>query len=197
MEAANLYLLLKDYSKAAERYEWVIQNHPLHPMAKKAYLAEEEALRSLGRTEQVEKLLKEMVAKFPQDNLHFEGHLRLGLLYFSQKKWGEAVSSFSRAAQSPEDRISSQAQMKLGDAYWEGGNREAALLQFSKAVYLYPNRPEVTEEALLKLGRLYLEENRPSEARQIYQKLLEKTKREDRRETARKMLDQLDKGAVR
>ncbi len=119
------------------------------------------------------------------------------VLYFSQKKWGEAVSAFSMAAQSPEDRIASQAQMKLGEAYWEGGNRESALLQFSKAVYLYPHRPEVMEEALLKLGKLYLEENKLPEARQIYQKLLEKTKRDDRKEMAKKIIDQIDRGTAR
>ena len=42
------------------------------------------------------------------------------------------------------------------------------------------------EEALLKLGALYMEERKFSEARQVYQKLLEKTKREDRREVAKK-----------
>jgi TolA-binding protein len=53
------------------------------------------------------------------------------------------------------------------------------------------------EEALLKLGTLYMEEKKISEARQIYRKLLEKSKREDRREVARKMLDQMDKGNIR
>jgi RNA binding exosome subunit len=42
-----------------------------------------------------------------------------------------------------------------------------------------------------------MEENRVSEARQVYQKLLEKTRREDRREVAKRMLDQLDKGILR
>jgi hypothetical protein len=53
------------------------------------------------------------------------------------------------------------------------------------------------EEALLKLGTLYMEEKKISEARQIYHKLLEKSKREDRREVARRMLDQMDKGNIR
>ncbi len=79
----------------------------------------------------------------------------------------------------------------------EGGDKESALLQFSKVVYLYPQRLEVIEEALLQLGTLYLEENKPSEAKQIYQKLLEKTKRDDRKEMARRILDQIEKGSPR
>jgi hypothetical protein len=55
----------------------------------------------------------------------------------------------------------------------------------------------LTEEALLRLGNLYLEEKKISEARQVYRKLLEKSKREDRKEVARRMLDQMDKGSNR
>ena len=53
------------------------------------------------------------------------------------------------------------------------------------------------EEALLKLGALYVQEKKISEARQIYNKLLEKSKKGDRRETARKMLDQMDQEGIR
>ncbi|RPJ09879.1 MAG: outer membrane protein assembly factor BamD, partial [Deltaproteobacteria bacterium] len=197
VETGDLYLLLKNYSKALERYEWVIQNHPQHPLVKRAYLGAEEGARHLGKVEQAEKILKEMMLKFPQDDLRFEGHLRLGLLYFSQKKPGEAISALSIASQSPDDRIAGLAQLKMGEAHLEGGNREAAFLQFSKVVYLYPNHPEVMEEALLRLGALYLEGKKLSEARQVYRKLLEKTKRDDRKEWAKKVLDQIDKGTIR
>jgi TolA-binding protein len=85
----------------------------------------------------------------------------------------------------------------LGEAYLGAEDKGLALLQFSKVLYLYPQQSEVMEEALLKLGSLYMEEKRVSEARQVYQKLLEKTRREDRREVAKRMLDQLDKGILR
>lgn len=85
----------------------------------------------------------------------------------------------------------------MGEAYWEAGNRESALLQFSKVIYLYPHLSDLMEEALLKLGSLYIEEKKISEARQVYRKLLEKSRREDRREVARKMLNQMDKGDFR
>jgi TolA-binding protein len=123
--------------------------------------------------------------------------LRLGILYLNGKKFGEAIAALSAAVRSPEERVASQAQFKLGEAYWGAGNRESALVQFSKVVYLYPHHSDLMENALLKLGTLYMEEKKISEARQIYRKLLEKTKREDRREVARKMLDQIDKGNVR
>jgi TolA-binding protein len=123
--------------------------------------------------------------------------LRLGTLYFTQKKFGDAVAAFSAAARSPEERVASQAQFKLGEAYLEAGNRESALAHFSKVVYLYPQYADLMEEALLKLGDLYIQEKKISEARQIYNKLLEKSKKGDRREAARKMLDQMDQGGIR
>jgi len=41
VELGDLYFVLKDYSKALERYEWTIQNYPHHPLVKRAYLGME------------------------------------------------------------------------------------------------------------------------------------------------------------
>jgi TolA-binding protein len=197
VELGGLYLLLKNYPKALEQYEWVTKNHPQHPSAKRAYLGMEEGYRNLGKIDQAEKILKELLGSFSQDDIQFEGQLRLGTLYFTQKKFGDAVAAFSAAVRSPEERVASQAQFKLGEAYLEAGNRESALAQFSKVVYLYPQYVDLMEEALLKLGALYMQEKKIVEARQIYNKLLEKSKKEDRREVARRMLDQMEQGGIR
>ena len=121
----------------------------------------------------------------------------MGFLFLSQKKIADAISALSVATQSPEEGVASQAQLKLGEAYLQAENKEQALVQFSKVVYLYPHRAEVMEEALLKLGVLYLDEKKFTEAKQVYQKLVAKTKREDRRELAKKMIDQIEKGMPR
>ena len=142
-------------------------------------------------------MLKEFVGKFPKDELGFEGYLRLGRITLGQKRFGEAISAFSTALQSREERVASEAQFRLGEAYLGAENKELALLQFAKVVYLYPHVPELFEESLMKLGPLYLDEGKTTEARQIYRKLLEKTKREDRREMAQRMLTQMDKGTAR
>jgi TolA-binding protein len=197
VEMGDIYLFLKDYAKALERYERVMQSHPQQPLVKKVYLGIEEAYRNLGKNEEAEKIMKELVGRFAQDEIRFEGHLRLGLLYLAQKRFGDASSALSMAIRSPEERVASQAQFKLGEAYLGVENKELALLQFSRVVYLYPQQPEVIEEALLKLGTLYIEEKKFSEAKQVYQKLLEKTNRKDRQEVAMKMLDQIEQGMVR
>jgi TolA-binding protein len=197
MEVGELYLALKDYSKALERYERVIQNHPQDLMVKKAYLGTEEAYRNLGKSEQAVKIMKEFVGKYPNDDIQYEGYLRLGLLFLAQKKFGDAISALSNAVQSPEETVASQAQLKLGEAYLGAGDKELALLQFSRVVYLYPHRSEMMEEALLRLGSLYMEGKKLTEAKQVYQKLLEKSKREDRRDMAKRMLNQIQEEGLR
>jgi TolA-binding protein len=157
----------------------------------------EEGYRYLGRTDQAVRVMRDFVAKFPNDEMRYEGYLRLGLLLLSQKKFADAISALSVAVQSPEEGVASQAQLKLGEAHLEAANKEQALVQFSNVVYLYPHRAEVMEEALLKLGVLYLEEKKFTEAKQVYQKLLTKTKREDRRALAKKMIDQIQKEVPR
>jgi TolA-binding protein len=197
VEAGELYLILKDYPKALDKLDWVIQNYPQHLIVRKAYLGMEEGYRRLGKTDQAVKVMRDFVGKFPNDEMRFEGYLRLGLLFLSQKRFADAVSVFSVAIQSAEEGIASQAQLKLGEAHLGAENKEQALVQFSRVVYLYPHRAEVMEEALLKLGVLYLQEKKFAEAKQVYQKLLSKTKREDRRELAKKMIDQIQKGMPR
>jgi tetratricopeptide (TPR) repeat protein len=120
----------------------------------------------------------------------------MGLLQLAMKRFPDAITSFLAALRSPEERVASQAQFKLGEAYASAGNREAAILQFSKVLYLYAHLTELMEVALLRLGALYVEEKRFSEAKQVYQKLLEKTSREERRRLAKKMLDQIQGGAI-
>ena len=197
MEVGDIYLLIKNYPKALEQYEWVITGHPQHVLAKKAYLGLERGYQSLGKVEEAEKILRELITKFPNDDIRFEAHLRLGLLYLTQRRFEETISAFSVAIRSPDELVTSQAQFKLGEAYLGNENKEEAILQFSKVVYLYPRQAELIEEALLKLGSLYVEEKKFSEARQIYRKLLEKTRKEERREVAKKMLDQIGQGMVR
>jgi TolA-binding protein len=153
--------------------------------------------RSLGKMEEAEKVLRELITKFPNDDIRFEGHLRLGLLHLMLKRFGEAISAFSIATQGPEESVASQAQFRLGEAYLGNENREQAILQFSRVVYLYPRQSELVEEALLKLGVLYMEERKFPEAGQVYRKLLEKTRKEERREVAKKMLNQINQGVVR
>jgi TolA-binding protein len=193
LELGELYLLQKEYGKAAERFEKLVEAFPKHPLIPRAYLGLEEGYRALRKDLQAERILKELLEKFPQNDARFESYLRLGRGYLGEKKFGEAIPAFSNALQSPDERVASEAQFRLGEAYWGTGNRESAILQFSKVVYLYPHRSELLEESLLKLGALYVEEGKPSEAKKVYQKLIEKTKREDRRDVAKRMLDQLEK----
>jgi TolA-binding protein len=197
VEAGELYLLLKDFTKAVERFERALQAHPQNTEMKKIYVGLGEGYRSLGKLDQAEKAFRDLIARFPNDDIAYEGQLKLGLLLLNQKKSGDATAAFSAAGRSPEERVASQAQFKLGEAYQEMGSRDQAIVQFSKIVYLYPHLAELAEEALLKLGTLYLQEKKVFEAKQAYRKLLEKTKREDRRERAKKALDQIEKGSIR
>ena len=196
VEAGEVCFVLKQYEKGIGYLNKALEAHAAPLVAKRAYLGLEEGYRSLRRYDQAEKALKELIAKFPGDDVVFDGQLRLGLLLLSQKRFREAVEPLSQASRSPEERIASQADFKLGEVYQEMGNRELAVAQFSKVVYLYPHRADLGEEALLRLGGLYLEQRKFPEAKLAYRKLLEKTKREDRRELAQKKLAEIEKGKV-
>jgi hypothetical protein len=62
-----------------------------------------------------------------------------------------------------------------------------------KVLYLYHDRGEYVEEALLKVGQIYMDQERWSEARQIYQKLLHTALSREAKEIGRKMLKRVEK----
>jgi tetratricopeptide (TPR) repeat protein len=140
-----------------------------------------------------EKTLKRLVALYPSDPVVYEASLNLGILHFHGQDYREAIASFKRATGSSDRAAASFAQLKIGDSYLALGDRESAKLEFMKVLYLYRDRDEYVGEALLKVGQIYVEEQRWSEARQIYQKLIRTARSEEAKEIARKMLKRVEK----
>jgi hypothetical protein len=73
------------------------------------------------------------------------------------------------------------------------GDKESAALELMKVLYLYYDRGEYVEEALLKVGQIYMDQKRWSEARQIYQKLVHTARSRETKEIGRKMLKRAEK----
>ena len=72
------------------------------------------------------------------------------------------------------------------------GDEESAKVEFMKVLYLHDDRGECVEEALLKVGRIYVDQKQWSEARQIYQKLFHTARSEETKEISRKMLKRVE-----
>jgi TolA-binding protein len=187
------YYALKDFRSALKGYERVIYRFPKSGWDKRSYLKASECYRVLKKPRWAEKTLKRLIGLYPNDPVAYEASLNLGMLYLHDRDYRGAIASFQKASDSSDEATAALAQLRIGDAYLAVGDEEAATLEFMKVPYLYPDRADYVEEALLKVGRIYVDLGRWSEAHHIYQKLVRAAQSEETREIAGEMLERVEK----
>jgi tetratricopeptide (TPR) repeat protein len=187
------YYALKDFRRALRSYERVIYRFPKSGWDKRSYLKASECYQILKRPDWAEKTLKRLLALYSNDPIVYEASLNLGILYLGGQDYREAIASLKKASSSPDKATAALAQLKIGDSYLALGDKESATLELMKVVYLYDDRGEYVEEALLKVGQIYVDERRWSEARQIYHKLLHTARSGEAKKIGREMLKRVEK----
>jgi len=159
---------------------------------KESYIRASECYQILKKPRWAEKTLRRLIALYPDDPIVYEASLKLGMLYLRGQNYREASVSFKKATGSPNEATAALAQLKIGDSYLAMGDVESAKAEFMKVLYLHDDRVEYVEEALLKIGRIYMDQKQWSEARQIYQKLFHTARSEEAKEISRKMLKRVE-----
>jgi TolA-binding protein len=187
------YYALQDFRSALKGYERVIYRCPKSGWDKRSYLKASECYRVLKKPRWAAKTLKRLIALYPNDPVVYEASLSLGMLYRHGRDYRGAIASFQKASDSSDEATAALAQLRIGDAYLAVGDEEAATLEFMKVPYLYPDRADYVEEALLKVGRIYMDHGRWLEAHRIYQRLVRTAQSEETREIAGEMLERVEK----
>jgi tetratricopeptide (TPR) repeat protein len=117
-----------------------------------------------GRYEQSIKRSDAVLQTIPSDPFALWYH---GLAKMAQKKYSEALSSFSQLLQLEPNLVA--AQMELGRAYALTGDRNNALAKFAKVVELSPSYVP----AYSAMGNLYFQSGEDEAAVQSYRKAIE------------------------
>ncbi|MBW2121783.1 MAG: tetratricopeptide repeat protein [Deltaproteobacteria bacterium] len=89
--------------------------------------------------------------------------------------------------------MASLAQVRIGEAYRKMGDSNTAIVEFMKAIYLYPGQRRQVDTALLQAGEIYVEQGKWAEARRVCSKLMETSRSEAVRERARNILKEIDR----
>jgi tetratricopeptide (TPR) repeat protein len=106
-----------------------------------AVLQEEAKLVTAGQLSQAQDLLEKAITRFPKDpELQFE----LGMLYFRQKNWGEAIASYRASITSAPDRI--KTLYYLAESYGMTSDLDAARETMARAASLAPNDAQVCQK---------------------------------------------------
>ena len=99
-----------------------------------------------GVLEEALTIYGEVAKKMPRNAMV---HHNLGVLHYSQERWGDAVASFSRAVElEPEN---SDAHLLLGQAYERGGRTTEAIRSYERTLALNPDSLSAKENLLALL----------------------------------------------
>jgi len=192
-EIAESYFALGNYRRALEGYERVAGGFSESHLAGKAYLRSADCFGRLDRIDFAEERLTELMERVPKDPIRVQAAMRLGLILFETMRYGEAIKVLREVTNTGDPEVASLAQLKIGEVYREIGDRSTAVVEFMKAIYLYPGQMSQVDAALFEVGEIYMEQKKWANAREIYSKVIETSGSESAREKARNILAEIDR----
>ncbi len=168
LRSADSYFMLKDFSKANNMYEAVLNNalpQSDYAMFQKALIA---GIKSEGAKIAI---LNNLLRLYPQSNLIPDGTMEIANTYMAEEKFREAIPFLTTVLNnSKAGGLKPKAYLKLGLSYYNLNDNEKALFNYQNLIQQFPQSTEA-EEALGNVKSIYVEEGKPNE----YVELMRKT----------------------
>ena len=160
VRTADAYYMGRSYAQAKTMYDNVIKfSWPAEDYAtfQKAMIA--------GISNSTEKinLLNTMIRKFPQSSLIGDANNEIANTYLADERFREAIPYLQNIVNATANSsLKPQAHLKMGIAYYNLNNNDAAVAQYKQLLTNYPNSPEA-DNALDNLKAIYVEQGRPGD----------------------------------
>lgn len=135
----------------------------LNPKQIPTWVALGEALSVAGRNDEAESVLSNAATVRPKEPWFW---YLLGIHRLKVEKYQEAIEPLQRSI---ELNPSPMAYHALGSIYLRLGQKEQAERSFSKATLMYPGQQRFHSGVHVDLGKLYLRQGKPKEAREEWQ----------------------------
>ena len=113
---------------------------------------------------------------------------QLGNIAFNRKKTTEALQHYSEALKRKPSNLMGEISLRMGEAFYEEGMFEKALLHFQKAIEELPEGSSSSFLAYLEVGSLQKRKGKWEEARKAYRTVTERSKDETLVKAARELL---------
>lgn len=160
IRTADAYYMNRNYAQAKAMYDNVI---------KFSWRAEDYAtfqkamIAGINNSTEKINLLNTMVRKFPQSSLVNDANMEIANTYLAEERFREAIPYLQNIVNATgNNSMKPQAHLKMGIAYYNVNNNDAAITQYKQLLNDYPNSPEA-ENALDNLKIIYVEQGRPGE----------------------------------
>lgn len=158
MRSADCYFMKKNYSKALQMYDAVL-NYNL-PAADYALYQKAIIAGASDQTAQKISLLQSLPQRFPSSALAPDANMEIANTYIANENYDNALVPLSNLLKSKNaDAFKPQAYLKQGIAYYNLKNTDAATNSFKALITTYPNSPE-SDQAVDYVRNMFVESQR-------------------------------------
>jgi TolA-binding protein len=164
----------KDYAAASEAAVRFGKEFPSSGFAPSALEIAGKSLLELGRTDDAAELKKVLTEDYPSSAPSARIHFEEGKKLYDQGRHREAVETLRRVTANLHDIDSARAQIMIADSFYGMKQYDDAWVEYTKAVYVYPEFPEIVAEGYYGVGRVRAKQGQKAEAEQAFGRIIEK-----------------------
>lgn len=166
LRSADSYFMLKDFTKAGNMYDVIINN----ALAQSDYATYQKAMiAGIRNSAEKIRILNGLVRQYPGSSLVQDVNMEIALTYIADEKFRDAIPYLNTILASNENGLKPRAYLKLGLANYNSNNNKDALASYEQLIQRYPQSPEA-DEAMGIIRDIYVEEGRPNEYVDLMQK---------------------------
>ena len=173
LRLGDIALEQDDPSTALNAYRVVSGDEQVNPeLRAQALYGESLALRDLGRRDEAEQLLKQLIDSNRGGPLLASARLGLGRLYAEDGRSGESERLYRQVASDNDTEIGAEALVRLGQLLRSNGDARQAILELDRVSALFPGYPEWAARALLEQARAHRQLGQTGEASKLYDQVI-------------------------
>jgi TolA-binding protein len=174
LRLGEIYLDQGAYEKAADAYRTAAESEQTaRELRAQARYGQSKALLQLGRTDEAEALLTQIVESETRGPLQDAARLGLARVRENQGRPDEALDLYRRVIESSDSETGAEALYRLGRQLRTQDRSQAAIRELERISSLFAGYPEWEARALLEQARAYRDLGETGQAVQLYEKVVE------------------------
>ena len=166
------YFRQDNYQEAITNYSTLLKKFPDFPSMDRILLDLGTSYLHTADATNAASVLQQSIEQYPEQANISEVHLKLGYAFTMQEQYEQAIPQFGLAAVGSNTAIAAEAQFRIGECYAKLLERDKAIVDYLKVVYLYPDQQYWVANAQFKAAAIYEEIGKEGEAMTLYQKII-------------------------
>jgi tetratricopeptide (TPR) repeat protein len=162
-----------NYAAAITQYTLILKKFPDYSLNDRVMLNLGTSLINTGIFDEAVEILQQSLDRYPQQPFLSEVNLKTGYALQKLGEYEQAIPHLGQAVAGSDPNIAAEAQFRIGECYAHLQERDKAIVDYLKVVYLYPEQTQWVSQAQFRAANMYEEIGKEEEAMLLYQKILD------------------------